>query len=236
MQKAQRDPAGGELLLAAIILVDRRGAAAGHRVSRLEVVEVEQFARDQPALDPPLIEIAEAVGVVRRRQHPLRGFVDLVDAAQILDAAEGIAGIMPAFCRYLLEQRFRLAGFVDDRDTCFGDRRLDRAEVACRAYAGIFVVDIEACVHSRFVVGGRDQAGEHVARLRFDVGRESVLAPGFVHGRLGAGLVAFAEQGARQREAPFGGARRIGSEKLDHRAPVGLLLPQRRFGAAAQRS
>ena len=82
---------------------------------------------------------------------------------------------------------------------------------------------------------GRDQAGERRARLRLEFGGKTVLAPGFAHRRLRAGAVAMGKQRARQRKPPFGGARRLAGEKGDDRLRIGLLLPQRRLGAPAQR-
>ena len=58
-QKAQRDPAGGELLLGAIVLVVRRRGSVGDLIGEFAVAEIEQFARKQPPLDPPLIDVAE---------------------------------------------------------------------------------------------------------------------------------------------------------------------------------
>ena len=173
---------------------------------------------------------------MRRRQHPLRRLGDLVGAAQPLDAAEHIAGIVPAFRGHLLEQRLGLGGFVDDRGACLGDGQLDRAEVARRPQAGVVVLDVEARVHARLVVGGRDQAGEHLRapaprrrRKSRPCARLRAPPPGRRRDRLRQAVRAPA------RSRPFAVRGGIASEKLDDRASVGLLLPQRRFGAPAQR-
>ena len=123
----QRDPAGGELLLGAIVFVGRCGAAGGDLVGRLGIAEVEQFAGDEPPLDPPLVDIAEPVRLVRRRKHPPRGLGDLVGATQPLDAAERIAGIMPSHSRHRIEQRLGLGGFIDDGGARLGDGELHRS-------------------------------------------------------------------------------------------------------------
>ena len=87
VQEPQRDPAGGELLLGAVVLVRRRRRAIGDFIGHPGVAEIEQLARNHPPLDPPLIEIDEPARLARRREHPSGGLVDLVGAAQPLDAA-----------------------------------------------------------------------------------------------------------------------------------------------------
>ncbi len=59
-QKAQRDPAGGEMLLGAVILVVRRRRAVGDLIGQSRIAEIEQFARHQPPFDPPLVDIEQA--------------------------------------------------------------------------------------------------------------------------------------------------------------------------------
>ena len=59
VQEAQRDPAGSELLLGLVDVLVGQGRVTRDRIGRAVVAGVEQLARDQPPLDPPLIEIAE---------------------------------------------------------------------------------------------------------------------------------------------------------------------------------
>ena len=105
--------------------------------------------------------------------------------------------------------------------------------MARRPHPGVVVLEVEAGVHARFIVGRRDQAGERRPRLRFEFRGKAVIAPGCAHGRLRAGIVAMGEPGARKREGALGAQRRLGGEKADGRLRVGLLLPQRRLGAPA---
>ena len=211
------------------------GRRVGDRICGFQIAEIEKLARDQTALYPPLIEVAEPIGIVRCRQHPVCRFGDLIGPAQPLDAAENVAGILPAFGRNLVKQRLGLAGLVDHRSARFGDGRLDRPETARRPQAGIVVLDIEARIHARLVVGRRDQVAKHFARLRFGIGGEAVLAPSLAQRRLRAGTVALDQERARQHEPALRGARRLASEKLDDGAAVRFLLPERRFRPPPQR-
>src|SRR5882672_2995240 len=54
VQKPQRDPAGGELMLDPIIVPGRDRRVARDLVGGFGIVVVEQLAGNQPALDPPL--------------------------------------------------------------------------------------------------------------------------------------------------------------------------------------
>ena len=102
------------------------------------------------------------------------------------------------------------------------------------AQPGVVVFDIEARVHARLVVRGRDQAGEHLTRLRLELFGKAVVAPGFAHRRLRAGTIALGEPGARQGEAAFGAQWRQAAEESDGRARVDGLFPERDLGAPAQ--
>ena len=163
VQEGQRDPARRELLVGAVILVIRRRGAVGDLIGHFDIAEVEQLAREQPPLDPPLIDIAQRRRIVRRRDHPAAGLVDLVAAAQQLRAAENIAGVVLGRRRHGFEQRLGVAGLVDDRGARFGDRKLRAVEMMRRPQSGVVVLGIEAGVHARLVVFGGDEAGEHVA-------------------------------------------------------------------------
>ena len=193
VQEPQRDPAGGEMLLGAVVLVDRRRRAIGDLIGHAGIAEIEQLARNEPPLDPPLIEIAEPCRVMRHPDHPLRGFGDLVGAAQPLDAAEHIAGVVPGGFRDGFEQCFGVAGLVDDGGARLGDGKRDGVEMTRSAQPGVVVLGIKPHVHARLVVRGRDEPGEDFACLRFKIGAKRVAAPGIAHRRLRAGTVALRE-------------------------------------------
>jgi hypothetical protein len=51
-------------------------------------VGIEQLAREQPALDPPLVGVIDLGDLMRRRERQLGSLGDLVGAPQQLNAAE----------------------------------------------------------------------------------------------------------------------------------------------------
>ena len=85
VEEAQRDPAGGEFLLGLVDVAGGQGGVAGDQIGVAGLAGVEQLARQQPALDPPFVEIVQPAGILRRGQHQLRGLGELVVAAQQLD-------------------------------------------------------------------------------------------------------------------------------------------------------
>ena len=56
-QKTQRDPAGGKLLLGAVVFVIGRRRAVGDLIGQSGVAEIEKFSRHQPPFHPPLVDI-----------------------------------------------------------------------------------------------------------------------------------------------------------------------------------
>ena len=62
VQEAQRDPAGGEMLVDAVIALRRRRRVAGDAIGGLRVVIVEQLADQDAPLEPPLIGVDAGVG------------------------------------------------------------------------------------------------------------------------------------------------------------------------------
>ena len=194
VQKAQRNPAGGELLFGAVIVVARRRRVVGDLIGHSGVAEIEQFSRDEAAFHPPPVDIDELRRIVRRRVQPLRRLDDLVVAPQPLNAAEHVAGIAARELRHRFEQRLGVGGLVDDGGARFGDgERRGVIEMTRRAQSGVVVVDIEPRRHARFVVGRRDEPGKNLARLRFEIFRKAVIAPTVAQNRRGAGDVAAGE-------------------------------------------
>ncbi|MCZ7642002.1 MAG: hypothetical protein M5U33_03665 [Pseudorhodoplanes sp.] len=164
----------------------------------------------------------------------MRGFGDLVVAAQPLDAAEDIAGVVARRLRDGVEQAFGVARLVDHGLARFGDGDLHAAQPLCRAQARV-VLGIEAAVHARLVIGGREQGGDQVERLTFEVGGHGVVAPGFARDLEGGGAVAEREQRARVGKTALGRERAGMCEKRAHGCGVGCrLLPERGLGLAAE--
>jgi hypothetical protein len=142
VKEAQRDPAGREVAFRAIELLRRRRCVARDQVGRLRLADVEQLARQQPPLHPPLVEVIETRRVMRDGQHQLPGLGDLVVAPQPLQAGKEIARIVPRLHWHRLEQRLGVARFLGDRDACFGDREFGAPEPFGRAHGGIAVLRI----------------------------------------------------------------------------------------------
>src|SRR5262249_43607573 len=69
VEEAQRDPAGRELLVDPVVLLGGPGGVADDLVGGPEIARVEQFARQQAALDPPFIHIPDYGGITRRAKQ-----------------------------------------------------------------------------------------------------------------------------------------------------------------------
>src|SRR5215510_12841455 len=65
VKEAQRDPAGGELMLGAVVVFVRDRGVAGDAIGGLDFTEIEQLAGNESALDPPLVGI-ERLSVLGR--------------------------------------------------------------------------------------------------------------------------------------------------------------------------
>ena len=72
VEEAQRDPAGGELVLGAVVVLGRHGGVARDPIGGLELVEIKQLACDQPALDPPFVGVDGLAVIVRQGEDQLR--------------------------------------------------------------------------------------------------------------------------------------------------------------------
>ena len=121
--------------------------------------DVQHLARQQAPLDPPFVEIVQAVRIFRHRQHELRGLVEFLFAAQPLDPGEHVAGIAVQFLRHRIEQRLEVGGFLVGRNPRLGQRDMARTETLGGAHAAGFLLGaVEQRVHPRLVVARRQQA------------------------------------------------------------------------------
>ncbi|MGA3140290.1 MAG: hypothetical protein ABSD09_15610, partial [Xanthobacteraceae bacterium] len=100
--------------------------------------------------------------------------------------------------------------------------------------SSFFVINVEARVHPRLVVGGSYELGKNLSRLSFSVGGEAVFAPRQPDHGLRPRVVALRKKRPRERQASFASQRRIRRKKTDNRARIGLLLPERRLRSAAE--
>ena len=207
VDEAQRDPAGGELVLGARIVFGRRQRIARHHVSGLMFTLVEELACDEAPLGPPLLEIVLLRGAARGGLQQPRGLDRLVVAAQPLRLVEKVSGIAARALRHRIEQRAGVRGLVRDSLARPADQEVGAAEQLRHAHAGVGLVVIEAAIHARLVVGARQHVAEGVHHGTLDGRRAGVLAPGLAHELRGGGGVALGEQRAGERELALRGHR-----------------------------
>ena len=192
LEEAKRDPAGGELMLGAIILPLRDYGVAGDAVGLCGVAAVEHVAGGQPPLDPPLVGIDDP-RIARHRQDHVGGLDVAVGAAQPLRQAELVADVAAGRRRHRIERRLGVLGLLDDGDARLGDGRHVAAGAVGIAQPALGVLGIEAHVHARLVVGCGDQAAKRAHHLGFEVGAEGIVVPGLAHLCLRAGAVALSQ-------------------------------------------
>ncbi len=233
LEEAQRDPARRELVLDPVVFLGRRHGFPHHSIGRRGVADVEKLARDQPALDPPLVGVDDLGDVARRPEHVLGGLGDLVGAAQQLNVAEQEAGIPVGARRQILEQRLGIRSLRVERRAHLRNSRLDTAETIGGAQRSPGVVGVEAAFHAGLFIRPGDEVAEGAEDLLFGVARQRFGTPGIADQRLRAGTVALGEQGAAERKASLGGNRPVAGEGADG-GEVGLFLPQHGFGPPAE--
>ncbi len=234
-QEAQRNPASGELLFGLVDVARGKGGVAGNQIGGSVFADIQHLARQQPPLDPPFVEIVQAVRIFRHRQHQLRGFIEFLFAAQPLDAGEHVAGIVVQLARHLVEQRLEVRVFLVGGDARLGQCDMARAETLGGAHAAGFLLGaVEQRIHPRLVVARRQQRAEHLKRRTLGVFRHTVIAPGFAHQPFGIGAVAAREHRFCQHELALRRNRRILLEPRPHRAVVAAIVPQRGLDAPAQ--
>ena len=162
VQEAQRDPAGGEIMIDAEITAHRLGGVARDVKGGARITVVEQLAHQDAPFLPPLVEIDHRGRVLRHGEDQLAGFFQLVVFAQPLHAREDIAGIAPRARRHGVEQRLGVVQPLDHRRAGPPDRQIVAAEAVGCAHAGLDIVGIEALVHAHLVVGAREHGAEHL--------------------------------------------------------------------------
>ena len=165
VQKLERDPARGELALDLVDFLGRRGGVTRNLIGGLCVADVEQFAREEPSLDPPFVGVVQVAHVTRHREHQAPGFGDLVLTAQQLQLREQVSDVVTRFMRHCFCKRFRLARLVRDCNAQPRDCELYAAEALRRAQAGVGIIRIEPALHARLVVAGMQERSELFANL-----------------------------------------------------------------------
>ena len=198
-------------------------------------LEFDHLAREQPPLDPPLIEIVEARGVQRCAQHQLRRVGVFLLAPQLLDLRKEIAGVVAQFVRNGVKQRPGVGGLVDRSVPRPGQRHIAGAETFGRAHRRSLVLGgVGEQVHPSLLISARDKWPEQVERRGFGVLRHRIAAEGFAHQALGIGAIATCQHGLGECEASLGRNRRFVFEPRPDRRIVALVVPQRGFQSPAQ--
>jgi hypothetical protein len=236
VEEAQCDPAGGELLLGAIVVPARHGGLARDAIGAPGLVEVEKLACDEPSLDPPLIGVDGLSVLGGDRQDQLGGALGVVGAAKKLGIAEEVADVAMRLCGHGVEQSLGIRRLLDHGGARLGDGRRVAAGAFGRTQRALDVLGVEAHIHARLVIGCRDQVVEDVERQGLELAREIVVAPRVAHQALRAGAVALQEQRAGEGEFSLGADRPFLAEECPHEGRVGTIRPQRALGAAAQHS
>ena len=93
VQVAQRHPAGSEMRIDPEETFHGRGGIARHAIGGMRVAVVEQLAHQQAAFHPPLIEVDQFFGILRRGEDQLAGLFRLVVQTQPLHTRENIASV-----------------------------------------------------------------------------------------------------------------------------------------------
>ncbi len=136
--------------------------------------------------------------------------------------------------RHCSEQCVGIRRLPGDADARPGQGHLRAAEALGRAQRRIGIAAIEQHVHTRLVIAGRDERAEHVDGQVLGIARYRIAAPCVADQPLRAGAVAAREQRLGEREFALGGNRLLALEVGLDRGVLALVVPQRRFDAAAQ--
>src|SRR4051794_7352376 len=125
IEETQRHPACGELLLDAVIFLARGQGIARHPIGGFVVADVEELARDQSPLDPPLIGVERLWRFARDRKDERSRLFDLVGTPQPLGTAEDVADVALRISRHGVEQGLGVRRFLDNADAgCSNKERI----------------------------------------------------------------------------------------------------------------
>ena len=142
---------------------------------------VQRLAAVDPPLHPPIVEVEQHVGLARRVEQHLPGFLVAVLAAKPLDAVEPEAGVgLDRVRRKRVEQLAGVAAALDH-----GDARRDLLLLVGRQQLGDaqrsrrrrLVVGIEQPIDARAMDFRREHVPEATEDLRLDCGIQLVVTP-----------------------------------------------------------
>ena len=126
-----------------------------------------------------------------------------------------------------------VAALVEHRNARLGDRGLVPAQAAGGPQARLrIILLVKPAVHSRLVVGPREEFAELLLHPQFDVVRKCVIAPGVTRHRFGALAVALREQSAGQRKLALGAQRLAIGEKTADGGGIRAILVEKPYSGA----
>ena len=231
--EAQGDPAGMELGLDPLLGRARR-LLARHRVGGLGVAEVEELARHDPALDPPLVAVDQHVRVARRRGEHRGGGLGLVGPAEVLRPGEDVGRVAAQRRRHRGERGRGAGGLVLDGPAGAHEAGIGAARVAGRPAGALPIVLQERPLHPVAVVDPGERVREGVEHLGLEAAAEALGAPEVADDLGGVGLAAVGAQRQRQGELARRARRLRRGEEGPHRRGGFPLGEQRLLGPAAQ--
>ena len=216
-----------------VIFIGRQRGGTDHIVGGLELALIEQLAGERAPLAPPLIGVLQRHRLRRRRHHQAGRIVNPVLGEHPLDAAQGVAEILPCLDCDIVERILRLVRFSLDRGTGLHDRKLVAAEALRGALRAGEILGADAPVHARTVVIAIEKVAERLERVGLQALRQFVRSPCVARQPGRAVPIAFSEQHARQRQLALGTGGPIAGEAANRRR-IAALLPQPRLCAPAQ--
>ena len=190
LEKAERDPAGHEVVFGAIIAIGRNGGVTHHAVRGLRIVAINESSGQQANLAPPFI------GVLML-QIPKRGFrnhlgrrCEFIARQQPVKAAERITQVRACFLGNCFEQRSTFSGVCRSGIASLDDRDLSGTKPLGSAHRRAKVLGADPPVHAHGVVSGGQLVGKSVDHAGFQLGRHFRRAPYHANFARGALMIA----------------------------------------------
>ena len=227
IEEPQRDPASHEEALDPGVFLGRLGCFRHGAIGRAGIPDIQQLARHDPSLDPPILAVVDLCEIGGSRQHHLRGFGDLLVVAQEVRAGEEITGIPARLLRHGTEQLPGVAAaLAGERETQLGDREIGAPQPFRRTHRGVLVGGDKPLLHASLVIGTTQEVGVALEHLLLDIGRNRIVAPCIPHERLGAFGVALRRHRAREDQPAHGRLRRRALEEAHAPAPAWRSRPR----------
>ena len=156
LEEPEGDPTGVELGLNPPL--DRfRRIIAHDRVCCIGIASVEELARDETALNPPLVTVGQPKRAGRRGGEDFRALIHLVLLAQELNPGEEVRLFRVQGGRHGVECLLGIALLLSDRDTCLREEDVILAGVSRRAESRGPALLQQKALHTITMVGlGQD--------------------------------------------------------------------------------